>query len=342
MALSLDPSDGGIPVAVIRSKNKRYDGQKLYLDASKLNNNSEFKGADDALKHLGLDFFKRGRRGRAVRRRDIDIMIRALENGDEQAPEFDDIDPTRDALLQRMYDEAKDTLQRKVVDQKEITLPAGSGDFVPLPAPRLTVRERKEGKSSRCTYFVVGPQGAGKSVLVGQIAEEYSDQYPDAKIFLFSQCEHDPALDYLKPTRIALDESLVERPIHPHELHDSLCIFDDVENENSGNKDVVKAVQDLRDNLLVTGRKENVSVISTSHLLCDWSRTKKQLNEADNVIFYPRAGARGQIRRFLGDAYQGLSRVQMDRIFDLPSRWVMFRKVAPQLVLYSGGAYLLH
>lgn len=341
MALSLN-SGKGEAIAVIRSSNKRTNGLELFLDTQHLNVPVDAKAKlpiKNVLEYLGgVGFFKNGRRGRVVRQRDMQEMIHALENGDPEPPLFDRFEPARQSQLDELYRHARKMLQRMTVEGKEFKLNAQDGQLLPLPRQLPGKRERHEGTSSRSTYMICGPQNCGKSTLAGALTELYLEENPSSKVYLLSQCDKDPALDYLKPIRIKLDEQLIEKPVEPKELRNSLVIFDDI--ESIPQKALQTAVEAMRDNMLVTGRKENVSVINCSHLLCDWKKTRKSLNESEIIIFFPSSGARGQIRRFL-DNVMGLPKDQIERIFKLPTRWVALCKTSPQYVLFQNGCFLV-
>lgn len=156
--------------------------------------------------------------------------------------------------------------------------------------------------------------------------------------------DDDPAFDYgagsdnseIKYVRI--DESLVEDPIDPEELNKTLVIFDDI--DTIPDKDQREYVTQLRNDLLETGRHVKCTMVNTSHHLTDYKRTRTLLNESTSVTFYPRMGGCSQIKRYLS-VYAGMTRQQIDRILNLPSRWVTISRTAPMWVLYDRGCYLV-
>lgn len=295
------------------------------------------KGWHDPIGMLGVDFFKKGRAGKALRKQDLIIMEEALRGGDTTPPTFDDHDLARQATCEDIYDRALKALEQHTTSKtegKDIELRRGT--FVPMPPPALTRDERKRGMTNRLTAFIGGPQGSGKSVLSGELAEQWKRIHPKGKIYLFSKCDKDPALDWLHPIRIALDPAI--KSAEPAKFKGSLCIFDDV--DVGTNKEILADVQRLRDDLLENGRKQNVSVITTSHLFSDWQRTRKAMNETELLCFFPHSGSTFQIKNVLKN-YIGLDKPTIERVLNLPSRWVCISRVSPQFVLCANSAFML-
>ena len=64
------------------------------------------------------------------------------------------------------------------------------------------------------------------------------------------------------------------------------------------------------------------------------------INEAQTVTFYPRSGSTYQIQNFLKN-YGGMTKDQIQKVLNLPSRWVTLHKNYPCYVFHEKGAYLL-
>ena len=149
----------------------------------------------------------------------------------------------------------------------------------------------------------------------------------------------DEVLDKFNPTRIQINEELLENPIQPEELQNSLVIFDDI--DTIPDKKLNEAVRSLRDDLLETGRSYNIYMCNTSHQLMNYKHTRTLLNESTAVTFFPKSGSSYHIKRFLKE-YCGLEKKQIQKILELPSRWVTINKVYPCFILYEKGAFLLN
>ena len=93
-------------------------------------------------------------------------------------------------------------------------------DGILQPLPNKNVVEK---------IYISAPSGAGKSTYAGKWIGEFAKMFKDDDILLFSSITRDKALDKHDPTRITLDNDLLNDPIEPNEIPNSLVIFDDVD-----------------------------------------------------------------------------------------------------------------
>jgi hypothetical protein len=201
------------------------------------------------------------------------------------------------------------------------------GELIPIP----NIKQRE------CIY-VAGPSGSGKSTYISNYAQEFQHIFPDKTVFVFSRLNEDEPIDILDPYRIEINQELIDEPINPDELSDSLVIFDDT--DTIPDKKLNEAVRKLKNDLLETGRHNDVYVVISSHLMTNYKDTRTILNECHSITFFPSAGSSHQITYCL-KTYFGLNKDQINKIMRLPSRWVSIYKNYPQRVLYSKGIYLL-
>jgi len=194
-------------------------------------------------------------------------------------------------------------------------------------------------RNERDVLFVAGPSGSGKSTYIGKYIKNYKMTFPKNDVVVISKVVKDPAFDKFKPIRIEIsEENIIDNPINVSEFKDCLVVFDDIDTITDNR--LLKAVQKLRDDCMEIGRHDRVSVAATSHLLMNYKLTRGMINEAQTVTFYPRSGSSYQINNFL-KAYGGLNKDQIQRIMDLPSRWVTLHKNYPAYVFYEKGAYMI-
>jgi hypothetical protein len=125
--------------------------------------------------------------------------------------------------------------------------------------------------------------------------------------------------------QIPLDDSFVASPPELDDLKDALVIFDDTDNLTS--KKLSDAVKAVNNNLIANGRKYNIHVITMSHQLMDYSRTRHLLNEANRVVFFL-GGSAYHNKRYLS-VYAGLDKSQIHKILSLKSRWVCLGLTIP-------------
>jgi hypothetical protein len=229
----------------------------------------------------------------------------------------------KDEVILQYYKEALD----KIDNYSKKDFKIHDGELIPLP--RINGRE--------CLY-VCGPSESGKSTYIGKYAQEYKQVFPNNNIYVFSRLSEDEPIDELDPTRIEINNELIQDPIQPSELSNSLVIFDDT--DTIPDKKLNEAIQKLKNDLLETGRHNDVHVITSSHLVTNYKETRKVLNECNSITFFPSSGSAHQITYCLKN-YFGLNKQQINHILALPSRWVTIYKNYPQYVLYSKGIYLL-
>ncbi len=255
---------------------------------------------------------------------------------------FNIIEPIRQAIKsgsKKLIPKSALPLYRKALNEikqsskKELIL--DDGTLIPLP---LLTKQDKEIEH----IYIAGPTGSGKSTWVGKYIELYKKIYKKRPVWVFSRLDADEALDKYKVKRIGLDEGLLEDPMSAEDFtkgsDGALVIFDDI--DTIPNKDINKEVHRLRDDLLETGRHENVSVISTGHQLMDYKKTRNLLNEATAVTVFPKSGSGYHIARFL-KVYCGMDKKNIQKIMNLPSRWVTIYKSYPIYVLHEKGAILI-
>ncbi len=188
--------------------------------------------------------------------------------------------------------------------------------------------------------FLAGPSGSGKSSIIASYLTDFKKLFPDKKIYLFSDVDEDPILDDVGGiNRIPLDTKFVEEPIHPEELKNSCCVFDDI--DSCQVPAILKAVMTLRDAILRRGRHELIEhVIITSHLLTDYKSTRCVLSEASQIVVFPSSGSTNSLNYLLKN-YVGIPVKQIPVIKGLPSRWVSLRIRFPQLIITENQCMLL-
>jgi adenosyl cobinamide kinase/adenosyl cobinamide phosphate guanylyltransferase len=198
----------------------------------------------------------------------------------------------------------------------------------------------------RDTYYVFGPARSGKSVWVGNYLCEYNLKYPDNPIYIVSRKSSDDAfegveLNYIDYTTFWDPKKKKATPMNTDDFPaNSLVVFDDFDSIDP--KPLFEAVNSMLTDLLNVGGNKHISVIVTNHLGSDYKRTRGILNEAHNIVVFPRASNPESIRYVLSK-YAGIDKEAINKIINkVPSRWVAIRKVYPKAVIHSAGAYVLN
>lgn len=202
----------------------------------------------------------------------------------------------------------------------------GGGKIQPLPNPNKVEK-----------LYICGVSGAGKSTYSSKWIKEYLKANKDNEFYIFSTVEADDPLDKLDPVRVDLD-GLMDNPISFEELRDSVCLFDDC--ATISDPKLRKYMINLIDHVAEVGRHYNITLVVTAHVIIDYKNSRKILNEATQVVIFPKVGSNNLNKKYL-ENYAGFDSKQISKIMNLPSRWVSLYRTFPNFVLYEKGAYLV-
>jgi len=196
------------------------------------------------------------------------------------------------------------------------------------PLPRKDVVEK---------VYVSAPSGSGKSYYSGQWIAEFKKMFRKQECYVFSPIPEDKSLDKNDIIRVDMDEHLLTNPITVEELENSLAVFDDC--ESIRDKKMLRYIEWLRDGLLETGRHYNARMIWISHLISNYSSTRRLLNESTSVTVFPRSGSGVfQIKKFLINQC-GLEKEEIKKFLNQESRWVTIYRTYPQFVISQTSCY---
>lgn len=225
------------------------------------------------------------------------------------------------------------TLGGKIGDRVEINIKSGMVEPVP------NCERDEDGSMLADTCFVAGPQGVGKSHIIGKYIGNDKIHYPKKDVIIFSNFTEDKPLDIYKPLRVKIDDKLISKPIKKEECRNSICVFDDIDTIQP--KKLADACRALRDDFLQCGRKENIKVLATSHQLMNYAKTRDLLNSCNKIIIFPRGTSPYHTGRLLKE-YVGLDKASIKYILKLPSRWILIDKTFPSYCLHEHGCVLLN
>ena len=240
---------------------------------------------------------------------DLSILDIALKNN---------VEPDSEILEKRFY-MMKDYLKNK---SGKYLLKSGKLEVL----PNFNIIEK---------LYICGVSGSGKSTFSANWAKRYLQKYRKNELYILSNVDADPVLDKLNPCRINLT-SVIEDPLSPDELDSSLIIFDDI--GTIENPQIRKASVGFLNNILECGRHYNCTCISTSHVIMDYSNSKKSLVESTSVVIFLK-GSQVQNKRYM-ENYCGFSKEQITKILNLNSRWVCISRVLP-LIIHERGVFLI-
>ncbi len=223
------------------------------------------------------------------------------------------------------------------------------------------------------SIFLTGPSGSGKSFLAKEIMKHDLKNRP---IIVFSKIDDDESLSDLKKLKISKSsfpsiggdiseseklssessiKSEIGRPrmikisLHTEddllnlpsneELKDCVCLFDDIDAFPAEIADFLNA---YRNSLLECGRHHNIMVLSTSHQLYNWAKTRVILNESELVCLFPHSNKRSSML-FLRDR-MGLGKQEVLDIVNEAmdsGRCLICKLSAPNIIMHNKGIILI-
>jgi hypothetical protein len=191
--------------------------------------------------------------------------------------------------------------------------------------------------TERQIMYCTGASGSGKSTYIANYCKRYKKAFPNNEIYVFSALGEDTSLDVVKPKRIKLDERMVTDPLTVDDFKDSMTCFDDI--DVIGDKKIRDAVYQLLNALLETGRHTKTSVCISNHLPTAGKDTRRVLNEAHSVVWFPHSGNGVGMRRLLTD-YLGLDKLIIKKIKKMKTRWACLFKNYPTIIMTETAMFL--
>ncbi len=272
---------------------------------------------------------------------EVKMIQKALASGSEE--DFNKLNDRLRLALKSLKDLATRKLKRKIRFDKS--------DDIDKVVPLIGGSGVKFDRS----IFLTGPSGSGKSFLAKEIIKH------DEKarcIVVFSKISDDESLNDLRKLKISkssfpdqhdggarmikikLDtiEDVLDVPSNEM-LKDCVVFFDDID---SFSKDIADFLSAYRDSLLECGRHHNICVLSTSHQLYNWAKTRTILNEAILVAMFPHSNRRNAMM-FLRDR-MGLSKQKIESILNECmecSRELVCRMSAPNVIIHAKGVEII-
>jgi hypothetical protein len=185
-------------------------------------------------------------------------------------------------------------------------------------------------EKERDILYITGASGSGKTTFTAGYIKEYKKTFKKNEIYVFSALKEDETLDKLGVKRIKIDNNLIEDPLTIDDFKNSLVIFDDI--DVIGEKKLREAVYKVLNSILETGRHTKTSCVNTNHLPTNKGETRRILNEAHAVVYFPHSGSVRGINYLLMD-YVGLTKKDIQEIKGMKSRWCCIFKNYPQIAM---------
>jgi hypothetical protein len=312
--LSYDKGTSKVAIAVVRGGDK--DGKIAYIHEGKDDKKDGKKGEIPVAKYAN--------ELKGVKGREKVVLINRLQEAlRKDLPSSDLVG--EDEATKKLYDKIKADFETS----SGLELPDDSRfEIVPSADP-----------AKRDVFYICGASGSGKSYIARGLGEFYRKLFPKREVYRISKLTEDTTIDNMKggkPKRINV-KTLVEDYPEIEEFRDCMVIFDDIDCFTGKE---LKAVHQLIDDLAITGRHTNTTIMFLTHYITNYKATRLILNETTHFVVYPQSTSFHGLKYLLG-THIGMSK---DDIHDLRKlgRWVCIHKNYPQYLVSAHEAKILH
>lgn len=264
------------------------------------------------------------------------VLKKAFKLSEEERKSLN-ISPKLKLILEKLKELSLDKLKKNLIfDENDV-------DNI-VPAWGINTYDR--------SIFIAGPSGSGKSYYAKLII------CADVKkriCLVFSKVGDDVSLNSIREQKAKCDgesrfiqveldseNDLMNLP-SAHDLNNdgdgTICLFDDVD---SFQKNMRIYLNEYRNSLLESGRHKNISVITTSHHLANWSGTKTPRAEAEYVVLFPSSNKYSAIQ-FLKTS-MGIPRNKVKFYIDQAmndGRYITCKLSAPNMIITAKSIFIL-
>lgn len=185
--------------------------------------------------------------------------------------------------------------------------------------------------------YIFGPSGSGKSYLTKMYAILYKKMKKGNDVFLLSHVQNDPSFEGMIYNHIPIEKEILDN-LDLETFKDSLVIFDDTDCPKD--KEMQRTIDSLKDDIAQRGRHHNISAIFTTHMACNFMRTRVLLAECDKFVIFPGAGGTKQ-QEYMVCNYGGMPKAFFNGLKEYRSRWMMFNVRYPNYIVHQSGVEIL-
>lgn len=184
----------------------------------------------------------------------------------------------------------------------------------------------------RRPMYIVGQSGSGKSYLANQYLNEWIKLHGNKRpILFFSRKDKDDTID-APMIKIDVDnrDNWRHTPltVGDKDIHNTLLLFDDI---NTIPDEFIRAkVNQLKDDVLETGRDKRIECIITDHFGADGKRTKLNISESHYFIYFPHTAGNSleYVLKLIGIPLK-----LQGKLSKIGSRWIAIYKKYPQIII---------
>ena len=231
-------------------------------------------------------------------------------------------------------------------NRKRVALLTNKADVIqldPASGRRFQLIPNPDEKWRKGLY-TAGPPGSGKSTFVAAYLRAYLNMF-DGKPRIYGLCAtkfaDDPAYAGLKIGQLPLEffDPTGNPPFevdHLVEKDGSMVIFDDWDSYKGQQAQVVEHAISSIINL---GRKKNISIIVTSHLLSNYSHTRGIINGLEWLVVYPHHTQELELVNFLKK--MGIKQDVAEQMRGISDDWAAIHQSNPTFILTQHSARMV-
>ena len=178
--------------------------------------------------------------------------------------------------------------------------------------------------------YITGRRGCGKSTYVSMYMKGFR-QASDRRIFFISRLAEDDSIQL--PSRSMRMNITEIEGTRVEDFQNSLMVFDDIHSASLTPKQQ-SFIQAFIIDALENSRHYQISLLVTSHLITNYSKTRAILNELSDLVVYPGYSNAKQIEYAL-TTYLGLGKPEVARVMRNTDRWVMVHPIGDHKFVLS-------
>ena len=194
----------------------------------------------------------------------------------------------------------------------------------------------EHGKERELVY-IFGPSGSGKSYLTKKYVHEFRLLHPNYPVFLFSKIEGDDSFDGMEYLQVEMKPEILSN-IETKDMQNSIVIFDDC--DTISDKKTRGYVDNLKDLIAQEGRHYNITCVITTHMACNYNKTRILLNECQKFVIFPQAAGKKQMKNMFC-TYGGVPNKKFESLMSETSRWCMLNNSYPNYLVFDNKVELL-
>ena len=167
----------------------------------------------------------------------------------------------------------------------------------------------------RFAAYVAGMSGSGKSTQIARLVKQLKksmDAEGKKRAFIFSAVTQieDPALEGVGAVHLKYENKEALLQLKPEHLANSILLFDDA--FSGQDVEIARFMRGLLKSCLQLGRKMNINILTVSHQIMEWNKTRDTIFESSHFVLFPVSNRNASLR-FI-KSYLDPTKAELDEI----------------------------